>query len=303
MLRFIGFTFYKAGHDIQGVQDTLFAIFMQAAIFPPLVNQIMPKFVSARELYEVRERPSKYYSWRVFLLSNIVAELPYQILMGVIVFSAWNYTVLGIQEVSRQGLVLLFIVQFFIWASTYAHMVASALPDAQTSAMLAIIMFILSLLFSGVLQPPELMPTFWLFLWRVSPMSYWISGIVSTGLHGRQIVCASSELSIFNPLKGETCAQYLQPYLEKYHAPGYLLNPNATTGCEYCPLSVADQFFSRAEVYYADRWRNFALGWAYIGFNVIMTVVLYYLFRIGAARKLVRRFMKTRTETGLANTL
>lgn len=31
----------------------------------------------ARGLYEGRERPSKTYSWHVFLMSNIVVELPW----------------------------------------------------------------------------------------------------------------------------------------------------------------------------------------------------------------------------------
>lgn len=31
---------------------------------------------------------------------------------------------------------------------------------------------------------------------------------------------------------------------------------------------------------YGDRWRNFGIGWAYIGFNIFATVLLYYLFRV-----------------------
>lgn len=31
---------------------------------------------------------------------------------------------------------------------------------------------------------------------------------------------------------------------------------------------------------YSERWRNFGLGWAYIGFNVCGTVLLYYMFRV-----------------------
>lgn len=31
---------------------------------------------------------------------------------------------------------------------------------------------------------------------------------------------------------------------------------------------------------WSERWRNYGLGWAYIGFNIMGTVVLYYLFRV-----------------------
>jgi ABC-type multidrug transport system permease subunit len=78
----------------------------------------MPKFVSARALYEVRERPSRAYSWIAFLTSSILVELPYQIILGIIVFVIWNYTVLGIQSSDRQGLILLYFIEYFVWVST-----------------------------------------------------------------------------------------------------------------------------------------------------------------------------------------
>jgi ATP-binding cassette subfamily G (WHITE) protein 2 (PDR) len=51
----------------------------------------MPKFVTQRDLYEVRERPSKAYSWRAFLLANIVVEIPYQTLLGVLVYASCKH--------------------------------------------------------------------------------------------------------------------------------------------------------------------------------------------------------------------
>jgi ABC-type multidrug transport system permease subunit len=164
-------------------------------------------------------------------------------------------------------------------------MIISALPDSETAAQLAIVMFILSLLFSGVIQPVSSLPKFWHFLWRASPLTYWISGIVATGSSGKRIVCETEELSVFDPPPRTTCAAYLKPYLETMHAPGYLVNPNATTGCEYCPISSTDQFLASRDVYWDLRWRNLGLGLVYIGFNVVMTVTLYWAFRLGKWRK------------------
>jgi len=45
--------------------------------FGQLIQQIMPTFVIQRSLYEVRERPSKTYSWYVFILCNILVEIPW----------------------------------------------------------------------------------------------------------------------------------------------------------------------------------------------------------------------------------
>lgn len=67
----------------------MFSIFMLLTIFGQLVQQIMPHFVTQRALYEVRERPAKTYSWKAFMLSNILVELPWQTLMAVIIFFCW----------------------------------------------------------------------------------------------------------------------------------------------------------------------------------------------------------------------
>lgn len=42
----------------------------------------MPNFVKQRDAYEVRERPSRTYSWLIFMVSNIIVEIPWNALMG-----------------------------------------------------------------------------------------------------------------------------------------------------------------------------------------------------------------------------
>ena len=70
----------------------------------------------------------------------------------------------------------------------------------------------------------------------------------------------------------------MEPYLTQ--APGYLNNPNATTGCEFCSMSVADQFLSGVWIEWDQRWRNFGIFWAYLVFDIVVAVGLYYLFRV-----------------------
>lgn len=48
---------------MQGLQNQLYAIFMMLIMFNNINEQIMPMFVPQRDLYEVRERPSKIYQW------------------------------------------------------------------------------------------------------------------------------------------------------------------------------------------------------------------------------------------------
>ncbi|KAK9489410.1 ABC-2 type transporter-domain-containing protein [Lipomyces doorenjongii] len=277
---FIGFSFYMQSSTTAGLQNTLFAIFMTTTIFSTLVQQIMPRFVTQRSLYEVRERPSKAYSWQAFLLANIIVEIPFQILCAIIVFASVYYPVFGTHQSSeRQGLFLLYQMQFYIYISTFAHLVIAGLPDAETAGNIATTLFSLTLTFNGVLQTPSALPGFWIFMWRVSPLTYLVGGLAAVGLHQRQVHCANNELAIFDPPSGQTCAEYLRPYLTA-GAPGSLYNPSAVTNCQYCPISNGDQFLAASEIFWSQRWRNFGIGWAYIVFNIFGTVMLYYLIRV-----------------------
>lgn len=238
----------------------------------------MPLFVTQRALYEVRERPSKAYSWKAFLAANIVVELPYQVLVGILVFACYYYPVNGVQSSERQGLVLLFCIQFFVFASTFAHFIIAALPDAQTAGAVATLLFSLMLTFNGVMQPPDALPGFWIFMYRVSPLTYWVGGISGTELHAKPIECNSREVSVFNPPSGQTCREYLAAFLTQ--APGQLQNPSATSDCRYCQLRVADQYLEGSNIYWGSRWRDFGLMWAFICFNIGAAVTLYYTFRV-----------------------
>ncbi|KAF3939272.1 hypothetical protein ABW19_dt0207177 [Dactylella cylindrospora] len=276
---FIGFSFFLQDSSQTGIQNMIFAVFMIMSIFSTIVQQIMPRFVIQRSLYEVRERPSKAYSWVAFIFAQIVVEIPYQIFLGVLVWASWYWAVFGKDKPAEVvGLILLFVIQFFVFASTFGQMLIAGLPDAQTAGTIATLMFSLSLTFNGVIAPPGSLPGFWIFMYRVSPLTYLVAGMAGTAIHGRDIVCRDAELAIFPPPDGQSCQSYLTEYLAV--APGYLFEPNSTTECRYCPLQSSDQYLAQSWIHYHERWRNFGIMWAYIVFNIFATICLYYLFRV-----------------------
>jgi ATP-binding cassette, subfamily G (WHITE), member 2, PDR len=310
---FIGFSFYNADNSQQGMQNVLYSLFMVSSIFSTLVQQVMPLFVTQRSLYEVRERPSKAYSWKAFLCANIFVEWPYQIIAGILVYATFLYPVVGIQSSEGQGLVLILCIVFFIYTSTFAHLCIAALPDEQTAGAIVTLLFSMSLIFNGVMQSPTALPGFWIFMYRVSPFTYWVGAMVAAMLWGRPVECAADELSIFNPPSGETCGTYMQSYLTT--GPGTLQNPIATSNCQYCSLSSANQFLAGIDVSWDNRWRDFGIMWAYVGFNVIGAVLLYWFFRVrkasgksigfrgrlGAVIEAFRNHYKTRKRANKAN--
>jgi ABC-type multidrug transport system permease subunit len=157
-------------------------------------------------------------------------------------------------------------------------MLISALPDAETAGNISTLLYSMMLIFNGVFQPPQALSGFWIFMYYLSPLTYLVSGIVSTGLHERQVVCANNELAVMQPLGNQTCGEYLSPYVEV--AGGQGINPGETSNCQYCALTTADQYLARSNYFYEYRWRNWGIGWAYVVFNAVVAMVLYWAFRV-----------------------
>jgi len=224
----------------------------------------------------------------VLILANVLAEIPYHVVLGVASFGSYNYTAFGIRSPEDQGLVLLFLVEFYVLAGTFAQMIIAPLPNATTAGRVTTILFAMMVLFAGVFQTPEALPGFWIFMYRISPLTYLVGGMSVSGLADKSIVCAPDEVAVFQPRSGDTCGSYLQPYLDSGGS-GTLLNPDATTDCSYCPLRSTTQVLARFGMSYNDRWFDWGIGLVYIAFNIICVFLLYYLFRVRVWGKWMRK--------------
>lgn len=291
---FIGFSFFNAGTSQQELQNQMFAIFMLYTIFGQLVQQIMPHFVTQRALYEVRERPSKTYSWKAFMISNIIVELPWNTLMAVLIFFCWYYPI-GLYKnaepthsvTERGGLMFLLVWEFLLFTSTFTNMIIAAIEDAETGGNIAVLMFSLTLVFCGVLASPKVFPHFWIFMYRVSPFTYLVDAMLSVAVADTKVVCARNEYRHFLPKAGQTCGEYMQPWISKMG--GYLLDNSTTSECSYCSIDSTNQYLSAIGSSYHKRWRNFGLIWAYILFNACAAVFLYWLVRVPKKAKKAKK--------------
>lgn len=282
---FIGFSFFNAPNSQQGLQNQMFGIFMLMTIFGQLVQQIMPLFVTQRALYEVRERPSKTYSWKAFMLSNIVAEIPWSLLCAVLLFFTWYYPIGLFRNaeptgaVHERGALMFLLILSFLWfTSTFAHMVIAGIDTAETGGNIANLMFSLTLVFCGVLASPAALPGFWIFMYRVSPFTYLVEAMLSTAVANTNVVCAANEYLHFNPPDGQTCAQFMGPYIQA--AGGYLQEPDATMNCSFCQLDNTNTFLGAVSVNPNNAWRDYGIMWVYIIFNIAAALLLYWLVRV-----------------------
>ncbi|KAJ5096799.1 ABC multidrug transporter C [Penicillium angulare] len=282
---YIGFSFFQAENSLQGLQNQMFSIFMLMTIFGNLVQQIMPHFCTQRSLYEVRERPSKTYSWQAFMASNIIVELPWNTLAAILIFVCWYYPI-GLYRnaeptdaVHTRGLLMFLLIwTFLLFTSTFAHMVIAGIDLAETGGNLANLFFSLCLIFCGVLATPSQMPGFWIFMYRVSPFTYLVSAMLSTGVSGTVATCGDVEYVTLQPPSNQTCYQYMETYIDAFG--GYLKDKDATSDCAFCTIDNTDTYLAQVGSYFSDAWRNFGFMWIYIIFNIFMAVFIYWLARV-----------------------
>lgn len=284
---FNGFIFFKANNTIQGLQNLMFSIFMFTLVIDSLIQQYLPTYVEQRDQFEARERPSKMYSWKVFLLAQYISELPWQLLTAILGFLCWFYPIdyianfrkIGASVTNRSGYTLLFILLYYIFASSLGFLCVAGIGDADSATNLAVLFYSIALLFCGILVTKQGLPGFWLFMYRLSPYTYFLGGMAGNNMGGTPVQCADYELMTLIPPSGLTCGEYLASTFEVTGG-GYALDSAATDLCTFCRVSNADTLLEKFNAQYHLRWRNLGIFCAYPVFNYCAAVFIYWLARV-----------------------
>jgi hypothetical protein len=126
---------------------------------------------------------------------------------------------------------------------------------------------------TGVTVPAPSLPRFWrVWLYHLNPFTYLISGLVTNELHGLEIQCLDSEYSLIQPPSGQTCDDWLQPYLSV--GGGYVLNGSASSDCQFCQYATGDGFYTPLGMNYDDRSKY--AGW-FFWYVVIFSLLVLFL--------------------------
>ncbi len=144
-------------------------------------------------------------------------------------------------------------------------------------------------------------------MYRVSPFTYLINGMLAVGIANTNVECSEIEYSTFNPREGETCAEYLREYIyEPGLRGGYVRNPDATSQCQFCSAESTNVYLEQLSSQYSTRWRNFGIMWAFIIFNIGAALLLYWLARVPRKQKVQESppagATRTRTATSTQQT-
>ena len=95
-------------------------------------------------------------------------------------------------------------------------------------------------------------------LYWLNPSSYWVSGVLSATLAGQVVRCAPSEAAYFNPPSGQTCQDFARDFVRQAGV-GYLMNPDDTSDCGYCPYADGSEYLQSLGISPDTKWRNFGI--------------------------------------------
>lgn len=59
----------------------------------PGASQLQVPFINARTIYEIREKPSRMYSWTALITSQLLIEIPWNVFASTLMFCCWYWTV------------------------------------------------------------------------------------------------------------------------------------------------------------------------------------------------------------------
>ncbi|KAL5335822.1 ABC-2 type transporter-domain-containing protein [Aspergillus crustosus] len=263
-----GLAFLQLDNSRASLQYRIFVLFNVTIIPIIIIQMVEPRYEMSRLIF-YREAASKTYKNFAFAISMVVAEMPYCVICGVIFF-IFIYYIPGFQTASdRAGYQFLMVMITQVFAVTLGQMIQALTPNSMIASQYNPPLMILFSLFCGVMIPKPQMPGFWrAWFYDLDPFTRIISGMVTTELHDRPVVCTPSEYNRFQAPLGQTCGEYMQAFFDRGGI-GYLAD-NATRDCEYCAYRVGDEYYRAFQMSFDDRWRDLGIYAAFIGSNLII---------------------------------
>ncbi|KJZ79725.1 hypothetical protein HIM_01194 [Hirsutella minnesotensis 3608] len=244
-----GLTFLQMSNSLTDSRNRLFSIFIGIITGPVLTLQVEPRFIMLRDQFLAREKESRVYHWSIFTVSAFLVEIPFTLVGGFIYWLLWYYMAGYLYSSERAGYAFIMYELYHIFVASIAQLIASIFPTVGAAQIATGFVWLMINTFNGPLSPPPLTPKGWRWFYNVSPLYYFVESLTTNAMHGLDIVCRSSEVSVFPAPGDQTCGEYASRFLGSDAAQGYLINPDATGDCQYCPFSNGDEYVSCALIH------------------------------------------------------
>ena len=111
----------------------------------PTATQLQVPFLNMRNVYEIREHPSRMYHWSALVSAQYLAELPWNMLASSLFFFCWYWTV-GFPSDRAPYTYLMWAIVTPSYHTGLGQATAAMAPNAEISALLFAFMFGLAFL-------------------------------------------------------------------------------------------------------------------------------------------------------------
>ncbi|KAL2022942.1 hypothetical protein VTK56DRAFT_4157 [Thermocarpiscus australiensis] len=277
---FNGFTFWKLGDTVADMQNRMFTSFLIIMIPATVINAVLPKFYTNRSLWEFREHPSRIYGWVAFCTAEVLSEIPGSLAAGILYWLLW-YLPTGLPyDAPAAGYVFLMTLLFFLFQSSWGQWICAWAPSFTVISNTLPFFLVIFGLFNGVVVPYAQLNVFWKsWIYWLNPCTYWIGGVLGSTLAGQPVRCAANEAAYFNPPAGQTCLDFAGDFVRQAGR-GYLMNPNATADCGYCPYANGSEYLAALNISPEHKWRDFGIFLVFCFTNWALVYFFIYTVRV-----------------------
>ncbi|KAK9486914.1 ABC-2 type transporter-domain-containing protein [Lipomyces starkeyi] len=277
-----GVIFFQLKNSILDLQSRGFLMFFAIIVSIPTINAIEIQFILARDLYELRERNSKVYTWIALVSAYLICVTPYAILGSVTFFPIFWYMPGMAMKASVAGFGFFVVLLLQLWHNYLAIWLGAFVPSLITAGIINPFFFVITEVTVGIMIPYTALNGFYkYFIYWANPLSWIVRALVTTALHDVPVICGESELATFTPPSNSnmTCDEFAGYWVENYSV-GRLLNPDATSNCQFCQYIVGDDYLRQIGFSYSTRWRDIGVFLGFVVCNIFFAYFLYYVMRV-----------------------
>ena len=206
-----GGAFALLGDSSTDLQYRVFVCFLVILSFPAVVNSVISKFWELRITFQVREGPSRTYSWFAFMTAFVAVSVPIALVASVLFFLPSFFIPFGTRPASVAGYFWLQTFVLNLYEFFFSLALAAACPTPVTAANLLPFVLPILALVNGVIVPKAMLPQPWTSIIWSNPLFYYIRGQVAVVLRDLPVSCRREDLALFNPPAGLSCDAYAAP--------------------------------------------------------------------------------------------
>lgn len=119
-----GLAFLQLGDTLADMQYRLFAYFMVLMIVAEFISACSMMFIENRNIWLGRENPSRIYGWVAFTTAQIISEIPWALVGGVIYYVLF-YFLIGFPLGTPAGYTFLMMMMFHLFCTSWGQWIAA----------------------------------------------------------------------------------------------------------------------------------------------------------------------------------